>query len=63
MSPPKLSERKIRQYAMAYEAGDDFPAIEADDCGNFYTIRDGRHRYAAQRRSGYATIPIITRPS
>ena len=48
----KLSSAKIRQYATGYEAGDDFPPIQVDDCGGFYTIRDGRHRFQAQLLCG-----------
>ncbi len=59
----KLSTRKITEYARAFEAGADFPPIDVVDCGDFYTIRDGRHRYAAQSCNGYPTVTITIRPA
>jgi hypothetical protein len=55
----KLSATKIRQYAACLEAGDEFPPIVVVDCGDFYTIRDGRHRYQAQVANGYRFIAVI----
>jgi hypothetical protein len=55
----KLSVAKIRRYAMEYEAGDEFPPLTVLDCGSFYTIRDGRHRYQAQLACGYRTVAVI----
>lgn len=54
----KLSEAKIRTYECAYECGDDFPPISVEDCGDFYTIRDGRHRFQAQLRAGFRLIVV-----
>lgn len=54
----KLSNAKIRQYANAYEAGDNFPPIIVEDCGDFYTVRDGRHRLQAQLTLGYHSIEV-----
>lgn len=54
----KLSTAKITQYAVAYERGDEFPAITVEDCGGFYTVRDGRHRYQAQLLCGTAQIEV-----
>lgn len=56
----KLSKAKIDRYAREYERGDDFPAIKVDDCGDFYTIRDGRHRFQAQLYVGFVMIEIDT---
>ena len=55
----KLSAAKIRQYICDYEAGDNFPAITVVDCGDFYTIRDGRHRYQAQLACGFEVVTAI----
>jgi hypothetical protein len=55
----KLSLAKIGNYAVCFEAGDDFPPISVNDCGGFYTIRDGRHRYLAQLHSGYRFIAVV----
>ena len=52
----KLSGAKIAQYVRDYERGDEFPAITVEDCGGFYTVRDGRHRYQAQLLCGYTQI-------
>lgn len=57
----KLSNAKIGQYVHAYESGDDFPPISVDDNGGFYTIFDGRHRYQAQLRAGFAVIAVSVR--
>ncbi len=57
----KLSQAKIRQYSAAFEAGCDFPAISVTHCGDFYTIRDGRHRYQAQIANGYRFILVALR--
>ena len=54
----KLSGAKIAQYAAAYERGDDFPAITVEDCGGFYTVRDGRHRYQAQLACGLSLVEV-----
>ena len=54
----KLSGAKIAQYAAAYERGDDFPAITVEDCGGFYTVRDGRHRFQAQLLCGHSVIEV-----
>jgi hypothetical protein len=55
----KLSVDKIRRYRLDYEAGDYFPPLTVDDCGGFYTIRDGRHRYQAQLACGFATVAVM----
>ena len=57
----KLSQVKIDRYAREYERGDDFPPISVDDCGGFYTIRDGRHRFQAQLLAGSQVIGITVR--
>jgi hypothetical protein len=54
----KLSAAKIRQYVADYEAGDDFPPITVDNCGEFYTVRDGRHRYQAQLACGFVMVAV-----
>lgn len=58
----KLSEAKIKRYMLDYEHGDDFPAISVNDCGSFYTVRDGRHRLQAQLRAGYTHVEVAVRP-
>lgn len=58
----KLSEAKIKRYMLDYECGDDFPAICVNDCGSFYTVRDGRHRLQAQLRAGYTHVEVHVRP-
>jgi hypothetical protein len=55
----KLSQAKIRQYVGDYERGDDFPPIVVEDCGGFYTVRDGRHRCQAQLAAGYCKIWVV----
>lgn len=55
----KLSSTKVDQYMRDYERGDDFPPINVRDCGGFYTIRDGRHRFQAQLAAGYKMIEVI----
>ncbi len=55
----RLHPTKVAQYERDYERGDDFPPILVDDCGDFYTIRDGRHRYIAQQNLGYAMIDVV----
>lgn len=57
----KLSQAKIRQYARDYEHGDDFPALSVSDCGSFYTIRDGRHRFQAQLLAGFRLVAVEVR--
>jgi hypothetical protein len=59
----KLSQAKILRYAVDYERGDDFPPIAVDDCGDFFTVRDGRHRLQAQLIAGFATVAIQIRAS
>ena len=54
----KLSSAKVDFYAECFEAGDDFPPIEVLDCGDFYTVRDGRHRYLAQLLNGYRYVAV-----
>lgn len=54
----KLSQAKIRQYAAAYDRGDEFPPIVVEDCDGFYTVRDGRHRFQAQLICGYLMIAV-----
>jgi len=54
----KLSQAKIARYIDDYERGDSFPAITVEDCGGFYTVRDGRHRYQAQLACGYRRIEV-----
>ncbi len=54
----KLSQAKICQYLFDYERGDDFPPITVEDCGSFYTVRDGRHRYQAQLLAGHDRIAV-----
>lgn len=55
----KLSAVKICRYVADYEAGAQFPAITVVDCGDFYTIRDGRHRYQAQLACGFKVVAAI----
>jgi hypothetical protein len=55
----KLSAVKICRYVTDYEAGAQFPAITVVDCGDFYTIRDGRHRFQAQLACGYQTVSVL----
>lgn len=55
----KLSQAKIRRYVLDYERGDDFPPIMVEDCGGFYTVRDGRHRYQAQLTAGYSKVWVV----
>ena len=57
----KLSNKKVEQYALAYERGDVFPPIEVNDNGDFYTIHEGRHRYQAQLRAGYTYVDVELR--
>jgi hypothetical protein len=57
----KLSARKIECYTHDYEGGDEFPPIRVDNCGGFYVIRDGRHRYQAQLNAGFAMIAVTLR--
>lgn len=54
----KLSMAKIRRYAAEYEAGDEFPPLSVFDCGGFYTVRDGRHRFQAQLACGYRVVAV-----
>lgn len=55
----KLHPTKVAQYERDFEQGDEFPPIEVEDCGGFYTIRDGRHRYIAQKNLGYTMIEVV----
>jgi|GEM_PF-1485130 len=54
----KLSTAKINQYASDYDSGDCFPPIVVEDCGEFYTVRDGRHRFQAQLMIGCRHIEV-----
>ena len=54
----KLSAAKIRQYAYDYDLGCEFPPITVEDCGEFYTVRDGRHRLQAQLMCGHHMIEV-----
>ncbi len=54
----KLSQAKIAKYVQCYDRGDSFPPITVEDNGGFYTIRDGRHRYQAQLRAGFAMVEV-----
>lgn len=54
----KLSAAKIRQFMRDYDRGHDFPPIRVEDCGGFYTVRDGRHRFQAQLSCGYRYIEV-----
>ena len=54
----KLSMAKIRQYASDYDSGDYFPPIVVEDCGEFYTVRDGRHRFQAQLMIGCRPVEV-----
>lgn len=54
----KLSQAKIRQFLFGYERGDDFPPILVEDCGDFYIVREGRHRFQAQLLAGYDRIAV-----
>lgn len=54
----KLSQTKIRQFALGYERGDDFPPILVEDCGEFYTIHEGRHRFQAQLAIGARLVAV-----
>lgn len=55
----KLSRAKVHGYGLCFEAGNDFPPITVSDCGDFYTINDGRHRYLAQLQNGYRFIAVV----
>lgn len=54
----KQSAAKIRQYMHDYDRGHDFPPIMVEECGGFYTVRDGRHRFQAQLSCGYRYIEV-----
>jgi hypothetical protein len=54
-----MSRAKIHRYVFGYESGDNFPPIVVEDCGGFYTIRDGRHRFQAQLIAGYTEIKVV----
>ncbi|HRC28504.1 MAG TPA: ParB N-terminal domain-containing protein [Candidatus Saccharimonas sp.] len=54
----KLSQAKIARYLSDYDRGDDFPPIVVEDCGAFYTVRDGRHRFQAQQQAGFRQIAV-----
>ncbi len=54
----KLSQAKIRQFMVDYERGDDFPPVLVEDCGDFFIVREGRHRYQAQLLAGYERIAV-----
>ena len=54
----KLSSAKIRQYSHDYDLGCEFPPITVEDCGEFYTVRDGRHRFQAQMAAGFRYIEV-----
>ena len=54
----KLSRVKIADFVRAYERGDAFMPILVEDNGNFYTIREGRHRFQAQLLAGYHSIEV-----
>jgi ParB-like chromosome segregation protein Spo0J len=58
----KLSEAKIQRYVQDFEHGDAFPPISVNNCGDFYTVRDGRHRLQAQIRAGFTHIAVLVRP-
>lgn len=55
----KISAVKVAQYCNEFENGADFPPIRVVSCGSFYTIRDGRHRFAAQRAAGFTSVPVV----
>jgi hypothetical protein len=55
----KLHPKKVARYEREFERGDEFPPIEVENCGGFYTIRDGRHRYIAQLNLGYQMIDVV----
>jgi hypothetical protein len=52
----RLSRTKINRYCSDLENGDDFPPITLIDCGTFFTISDGRHRFAAHQLAGFGVI-------
>lgn len=54
----KLSRAKILKYATDYDRGDSFPPIVVENCGGFYTVRDGRHRYQAQLIAGARLVEV-----
>lgn len=54
----KLSKVKIDRYRHDYDCGSDFPPITVEDCGEFYTVRDGRHRFQAQLACGIRLIEV-----
>lgn len=58
----KLSQAKIQRYARDFERGDEFPPIQVSDCGGFYTVRDGRHRFQAQLLAEFTHVAVIVRP-
>jgi hypothetical protein len=60
----RASKAKIAQYARRISAGDGFPPIRLAQCSDengqrFYVIRDGRHRYAAQRELDYQLVEAV----
>lgn len=55
----KLHPKKVAKYERDFERGDNFPPIEVENCGGFYTIRDGRHRYIAQLNLGYQMVEVV----
>lgn len=52
----RIDYAKVLVYEGSYEAGDQFPPILVEDCGGFYTIRDGRHRFLAQYGLGWQYV-------
>ncbi|QQS21966.1 ParB N-terminal domain-containing protein [Candidatus Saccharibacteria bacterium] len=54
----KLSQAKIARYLSDYDRGDTFPPIVVEDCGTFYTVRDGRHRFQAQLLAGFRQVAV-----
>lgn len=54
----KLSAAKISRYAYDYDLGDEFPPIAVIDCGSFYVVEDGRHRFQAQLACGYRSVAV-----
>jgi len=57
----QVAPKKVTQYEQDLERGDEFPPIEVENCGTFYTIRDGHHRFIAHKKLGYAMIDVVVR--
>jgi ParB-like chromosome segregation protein Spo0J len=54
----RINAAKVDRYARLYEAGRDFPPIVVLANSDFYVVRDGRHRLAAQIEAGFTAVPV-----